>query len=44
MEIAEKIIETTTWENNLKKWIYVYIQLYHFAVHLKLTQCKSTIL
>ena len=27
-----------------KEWIYVYVQLNHFAVHLKLTQhCKSTI-
>ena len=27
-----------------KGWIYVYAQLNHFAVHLKLTQhCKSTI-
>ena len=28
-----------------KEWIYVYVQLIHFTVHLKLTQhCKSTIL
>ena len=28
-----------------KQWIYVYVQLNHFAVHLELTQhCKSTIL
>ena len=28
-----------------KEWIYVYAQLIHFAVHLKLTQhCKSTVL
>ena len=28
-----------------KGWIYVYIKLNHFAIHLKLTQhCKSTIL
>ena len=28
-----------------KEWIYVYIQLIHFAVQLKLTQlCKSIIL
>ena len=28
-----------------KQWIYVYVQLNHFAVHLKLTQhCKLTIL
>ena len=27
-----------------KEWIYVYVYLNHFAVHLKLTQeCKSTI-
>ena len=27
-----------------KEWIYVYVQLNHFAAHLKLTQhCKSTI-
>ena len=27
-----------------KEWIYVYVQLNHFGVHLKLTQhCKSTI-
>ena len=27
-----------------KEWTYVYVQLIHFAVHLKLTQhCKSTI-
>ena len=27
------------------RYIHIYIQLYHFAVHLKLTQsCKSTIL
>ena len=27
-----------------KEWIYVYVKLIHFAVHLKLTQyCKSTI-
>ena len=26
-----------------KEWIYVYVQLNHFAVHLKLTlYCKST--
>ena len=30
---------------NIKKWIYVYVQLIHFAVHLKLTQhYKSTML
>ena len=29
----------------LKGWVYVYVQLIYFAVHLKLTQhCKSTIL
>ena len=29
---------------NLKKNLYIYIYLNHFAVHLKLTQrCKSTI-
>ena len=28
-----------------KEWIYVYVQLNHFAIHVKLTQhCKSTIL
>ena len=28
-----------------KEWIYVYVELNHFAIHLKLTQyCKSTIL
>ena len=28
-----------------KEWIYVYVKLNHFAVHLKLIQhCKSTIL
>ena len=28
-----------------KEWMYVYVQLNYFAVHLKLTQhCKSTIL
>ena len=28
-----------------KEWIHVYVELNHFAVHLKLTQhCKSTIL
>ena len=28
-----------------KEWIYVYVSLNHFAVHLRLTQhCKSTIL
>ena len=28
-----------------KEWMYVYVQLNHFAVHLKLTQHgKSTIL
>ena len=28
-----------------KQWIYVYVQLNHFAVHPKLTQhCKLTIL
>ena len=28
-----------------KEWIYVYVQLNHFAVHLKRTQhCKSTTL
>ena len=28
-----------------EEWIYVYVKLIHFAVHLKLTQhCKSTIL
>ena len=27
-----------------KEWIYIYIQLNHFAVHLKLLQhCKSTV-
>ena len=27
-----------------KEWINIYVQLIHFAVHLKLTQyCKSTI-
>ena len=27
-----------------KEWIYVYVKLNHFAVHLKLAQrCKSTI-
>ena len=32
-------------EKNLKKIIYIYIYLNHFAVYLKLTQyCKSTIL
>ena len=32
-------------EKNLKKCIFLYIFLNHFAVHLKLTQhCKSTIL
>ena len=26
-----------------KEWIYVYVRMNHFAVHLKLTQhCKST--
>ena len=34
------------WRKNLKKeWIYIDIQLMHFAVHLKLTQYwKSTML
>ena len=28
-----------------KEWIYVYVELNHFAIHLRLTQyCKSTIL
>ena len=28
-----------------KEWINVYVELNHFAIHLKLTQyCKSTIL
>ena len=28
---------------NIKKWIYVYVQVIHFAVHLKLMQhCIST--
>ena len=28
-----------------KEWIYEYVELIHFAVHLKLKQhCKSTIL
>ena len=34
-----------TGKESEKEWIYVYVQLNHFAVHLKLTQhCKSTIL
>ena len=32
-------------EESEKEWIYVYVWLIHFAVHLKPTQCcKSTIL
>ena len=32
-------------KDSLKEWIYVYISLNHFAVHLQLTQhCKSTVL
>ena len=28
-----------------KEWVYVYVKLIHFAVHLKQTQhCKSTII
>ena len=28
-----------------KEWIYAYVQLNHFSIHLKLTQhCKSTVL
>ena len=28
-----------------KEWIYVYVRLIHFAVHVKLTShCKSTVL
>ena len=27
-----------------KEWIFAYVKLNHFAVHLKLTHCKSTIL
>ena len=35
--------EYIIWEQNLKECIYV--ELIHFAIHLKLTQCcKSTIL
>ena len=31
-------------KDSLKEWIYVYISLNHFAVHLQLTQhCKSTV-
>ena len=27
-----------------KEWIHVYVELIHFAIHLKLTHCKSLIL
>lgn len=31
-------------KDSLKEWIYVYISLNHFAVHLQVTQhCKSTV-
>ena len=32
-----------TGKESEKEWTYVYVQLIHFVVHLKLTQhCKST--
>ena len=37
-------VMTYSGKESKKEWIYVYVELIHFAVQLKLTQhCKSTI-
>ena len=45
MSSTQYLAMTYMGKESKKQWIYVYVSLIHFAVHLKLTQdCNSTIL